>query len=86
MGQDVPFAIACKHTKLHQDPPSQQVPSREIRIAPCHYIFILKGEWGKAESSEPFELQFLKQNTKYLLIIHHNSALSMENYKLVELN
>lgn len=45
-------------------PPPQQVPSREIPIAPCHYIFILKGEWGKAESSDSFELQFLKQSTK----------------------
>lgn len=57
----------------------QQVPSRKIPIALCHYIFILKGEWAKAESSENFELQFLKQSTKYLLIIPHNSTLSMEN-------
>lgn len=78
MGQGVPFAIACKHIKLYQKTPPQQLPSREIPIALCHSILILKGEWGRAEPSETFELSFLKQSTKYLLIIPHNSALSME--------
>lgn len=81
-----PLQLHANTLHYSKKPPAQQLPSRESPTALCHCIFILKGEWGRAEPSETFELICLIQSTKYLLIIPHNSTFSMGKEKLVELN